>query len=100
MPIILNTPISKEPVPQKVADAVWIRDIKIYAPSPTGRVDAYIEVLPMISSTGELFYDDVRMIAVEDVFTECATNPTLAAAVQSIFTAVQDLVTTRNTFGE
>ena len=98
MPISLEHPISSEPVAAVVYDSCWISNITINAPSPSGAVAVNIIVVPLKSSTGELYDDGKKIISINDVMTEVQTNQSLEQAMGAILVAVNNLIKTRSIF--
>lgn len=96
--IELQTTITEPAKTETTYDGVWIKSIMIMSPNTSSKCVATITVCPMSSVTGELLNSKTKVIRVDDVFAEVQTNPTLAAVIGSIFTAVQDLIITKGTF--
>ena len=93
MPITLATPVT---VPQKQADGVWVIGLNIAAPAADRAVLAGITVAPYNTTTGEIIREKAKTISIRDVYTEAATKPALAAAIQAIYTAVDEQISTKN----
>ena len=98
MPIPLPSPITTDPIPPITYDAIWIRSMIIRAPLPTEPVVVNIEVVPYNSASGSILLDKRQNIVINDLFTACATNQSLAMGIQGVFVAVNDLVTSQGLF--
>jgi hypothetical protein len=90
MPIPLQTPIT---VPQKTADSVWITNLNIVAPAANRPVMANVTVAPFNSTTGDIFRDKAKTIPIADVQAAAQQTPQIAAALQAIYVAVNQLIT-------
>lgn len=100
MAIEITNPIVIPPQTEKVADKVWVCTMNVNANAGnTAPTTAYFSVAPFISSTGEILKDKMEHINVNDVFTACMTNPTLAQAVGAIYLAVESLCKEKGLFG-
>lgn len=99
MAIELNTPIVLPAQTERVADRIWINKLIVNA---TGGLNASVscrmEVIPYVYSTGELIIDKKRIIIIDDLFSE--TNPKVQAAMQAIYTAVEDICESRDIFAD
>jgi hypothetical protein len=96
----INLPVQYEvqPRPQQHADKLWVLTLNVNANNPTESVKLSISAAPYVSATGEVLREHMQHIVVEDVLTACATNPTLAAALQAIYDAVEVLCEERGLF--
>lgn len=92
------TPKNTITVPAQTADGLWISSINISAPTTTQPVRALIRVTPYDSVSGSLFPALAKNIVINDVYATASTNAALGAAMQSIFTAVQGLITSQSLF--
>ena len=90
-----NNPIT---LPTQTADGIWVSSIAIQAPSTIKPVTATIRLTPYNSESGSLFPSLSKTIVINNVYSASASNATLATAMQNIFVAVQDLVTSGSLF--
>jgi hypothetical protein len=93
--IQLPTPITQ---PSVTADAVWVRSINISSPSTTAKSSAVISVCPMVSSTGYLLIDKTKQIRIPDIYASANNSLGIAAALDSILAAIQNIILSQNTF--
>lgn len=99
MPIALETPITVPPVEAKSADLLWILGMHVDASQRGQPIRTTFDVAPYIGSTGEVISEQKQTIVVSDTFAACASNPTLAHALGSIYAAVEVLCKERSLFG-
>ena len=93
-----TTPIVTPSVSSVTADGIWITSMNINAPSSTQPIRATIMVAPYVSSTGEILRNLQKPIVIDDVTAKSASTPEVAAAMTSIYTAVQVLITEGKVF--
>jgi hypothetical protein len=92
----LDTPVVIPPVPEKVYDAVWVRELLIRTLDPTAQVPGgtcIIKIEPMSSTTFEVLPDAAFEISTEELMLAAATVPEVAAAIDAILAAVPALKT-------
>lgn len=99
MPIPLKTPLIVDAIPRREADKLWILTMTVNASDITKPVQANFSVAPFVSATGEILYDQMEQIPVDDVLAACVTNPKMAQALGAIYSAVNELCKERNMFG-
>ena len=91
MPIVNNTPIVKDPIPQKEYPHIWIRSIRVVAPNAT-KGNISIQCLPYNGTTGEIApLEDSFYIESDDLWGAIAAKPEIAQAMGAIFAAVLPL---------
>jgi hypothetical protein len=99
MAIILTDPITMPIVNERTADKIWISSMTVNAVHPEDPVTATFVVTPYCSDTNEVMKPLSQTFTVDDVFTACASNPTLAQALGAIYAAVETLIKERRMFG-
>lgn len=99
MAIILTQPITMPVVSERTADKLWVLSMTVDAQHPEEAVKATFVVAPYCSSTNEVFKNMQKTISVDDVFSACATNATLAQALGAIYLAVENLAKEQRLFG-
>lgn len=92
------TPTNPITIPEQNADGLWISSINIIAPSASAPVRAVVRVTPYNSTSSAMFPALAKNIIISDVMATASVNMALGAAMQSIFVAVQDMVTTQSLF--
>jgi hypothetical protein len=92
------TPTAPITVPAATADGLWISNINIQAPNTNKPVVAFIRITPYNTTTGEMFPALSKNITIPDVMQASTSNLSLATAMQAIFAAVQDQITTQSLF--
>lgn len=95
MPIQPTNPIT---IPSKTADTLWVGFIYVNAPNPQSPVTASVRLIPMNSTTGEMFSDYAKTLEIDDLFAIAADNATLASAIQGLFGAIQQLAQAQGLF--
>lgn len=96
MPIVPAQPIE---IPATVADKLWISFMAVNAPDLTSPVNIVVQLVPYSSSTGVMLKDKMEEIRISDLFEAAATDETLMAGINALFTAVQKLANDRGLFG-
>lgn len=92
------TPINIPATEAKVADGLWISSLNIVAPSVTGKVRMVANIVPFVSSTGELLSKQSKLLKIDDIMALAQTNTTVSNAMASLFAAIQGQVTAQNLF--
>jgi hypothetical protein len=100
-PIILPDPVSVPATQAKVYDSMWIANMQIRTPHPTGPTDPlflerpgsiYIEYYPMVSGTGEL-HPVSHEIRCDKLWQAVATVPEVGLALGALLGAILPLRT-------
>lgn len=76
------------PVEQKSANAFWLKQLIINAPSLTDKAEVIARLVPFNNSTGEMFEDRGVTLIIDDVLTKAATDTALATTINNIFTEI------------
>ena len=92
------TPQNPITIAADTADGIWITNIAVVAPSTTKPIKAVVTVAPYSSTTGTIFKNQAKTITFDDVVGTSNSNPSMAAAMESIFSAVQVYITTNGLF--
>ena len=93
-----TAPIEIPAQPAKVADGLWITNLVILAPEITQPIRVVAQICPFVSSTGEIFKDQVKFLRIDDLFALAATNQDIATAVNALFTALQGQIQAQQLF--
>ena len=90
MPISNTTPVVIPPTDEKEFPHVWIRAIRIDAPTTTqGR--AFFELCPYNSATGEIL-NQPKFVVIEDLWTKVNESVEFQQAMGAIFAAVETIL--------
>ena len=92
------TPNNPVIVPAVTADALWISNLNISAPSLEGKVMANIRLIPYNSTSSVMYPSLSKSIQISDMFATASNNPTLATALEAVYVAVQTLVSGSNLY--
>ena len=92
------TPNNQINVPAVTADALWISNLNISAPSLEGKVMANIRLIPYNSTSSVMYNSLSKNIIINDLFATASINPTLATALEAVYVAVQTLVSGSNLY--
>jgi len=97
MPITNPNPIV---VPSTTADALWIRNLSVNAPTVTGKISISAQVVPYSSSTGVMVPAAAKVLSIPDLYAAIPgdTSNTLAPAMTAIFAAIQAQIIAKNLF--
>lgn len=98
MPINNPNPITIPAVAATQADAVWVRNLTISAPTLTGKITATIQLVPYSSITGVVLNNQSKVISIPDVAAAASTDADLAAAFAAVSAAVQKQIIAKNVF--
>jgi len=85
-------------LPTQTFDGVWITNLTINAPSPTQKVTAVCQVVPMNSTTGVVALDKKKNIYIQDVLATAASSSAVANAMSNIFEYVSQQVISKSLF--
>jgi hypothetical protein len=88
MPIQPTEPIVIPPTEGKTADTFWLQQMIINAPSFTEPVNVHARLIPYNSTTGESFPTRCVILNINDLLTQAATDPQLAATIQGLFAEI------------
>jgi len=77
------------PIESKIADAYWMTNLDINAPSLTDKAEIISTLVPYNSTTGEMFPDNAVKLIIDDVLTLAETDPILANTCGVIFAEIQ-----------
>ena len=90
-----TNPIS---LPAQTADALWISNLVISAPSTTSKIRVNATITPMLSASGILYPSLSKQLIIPDVMSLAATDMNVANAMSSIFAVIQSQVTGQHLF--
>lgn len=76
-------------VEQKIANAYWLQELNINAPSPLKPVNVFAIMVPYNKDTGELFESRTVRLSVEDILTKSATDIQLGAVVNALLAEIE-----------
>ena len=96
--MIPTNPIVVPATASKNADALWMTNLVIQAPTATAPVKAIIKIAPYISSTGEVLTDLEKSFVLNDIFTLAQNQPTLAACMNTLLVEINKQVLAKNLF--
>jgi len=88
MAILLDKPITVPAQPARVADKLWLVSLNISAPSPTSKARVSALLAPYVGDTGEVLRDKAKMLVIDDVLTQAASDASLAATLEAVFTEI------------
>ena len=95
------TPLSPIVIPataSKTADALWMTNLIIQAPSATSPVKVIVKICPFVSSTGEVLTDLEKSFVLNDVLTLAQTQPSLAACMAALLAEINKQALAKNLF--
>ena len=96
----LQTPITIPPTPQATADTIWLCTLNINlssGPNTPGLMN--VSFAPMVSSTGQVFSDQLVNYGINDPIGTAATNQDLATLLDDINTLITDYCSANGLFG-
>ena len=91
-------PIVIPATPTSTADGLWIQNMIISAPSPTGKVSIRAQIVPYASSNGILLKDKMKVLVIDDVFDAASKDLSVMTAMEAIFSAVNSQVISTKLF--
>lgn len=98
MPIQPSNPIIVPATEAVTYDSIWITSLNITALDTNQPVRCNVMVAPYNSTTGEINRSLQKPLFIQDLYAEAAIDPTIAAALQAIYAAVQNQITKNNIF--
>lgn len=84
-----NNILEIPPTEPKTADAYWLRNLTINAPSLTDKAEVLATLVPYNSTTGEMFPDRAVTLVIDDVLTKAATDMQLTNCCNVIFAEIE-----------
>jgi hypothetical protein len=85
-------------IPATTADGVWVTSINVMSPTPNRPITAQIRVAPYNSTSGSVYRNLERPIAIQNVMSHSMAQNELNNAMGAILTAVQALVISGSVF--
>lgn len=80
------------PVAAKTFDIYWLQNFQMLAKNANELVTANFVIIPQNSSTGEIAPQDRSVrVNIEDLFGLAGTNQLVAAAIDAVLAAVEDV---------
>ena len=96
MQIIGKAPVVIPAVTAKTFDQYWMQSFTIYAPAPNAKVTANFTLVPMMSSTGELYQDHAVSGSIPDLLALISSTPSFLTVHDGLLSAVQALAQGQN----